>query len=213
MMAKTDQAYVFVNDSPLNLNDPLGLYASSGNGQSAFVSATTNDGSKKTVIVVSSSLGAVTTAITSGPKNVTLSISTTPITFPVGLGTNVTVSASATVSQPVNKGLPTIGFQGNGSVDISQNGMTGSINPTNMDIFGASTFTIPDATTSKSFNLGGDVVTLSVSASIEGGTTPVGWLTTWDQLVQYGEVLAAVPSNAVLACAADPVFCGAGALA
>jgi len=50
----TDQPYVFTNDDPLNSVDPLGLYLSSGTGQSAFIIQKTSDGKTKTTTIVAS---------------------------------------------------------------------------------------------------------------------------------------------------------------
>ena len=106
---QTAEPYAFVNDNPLNAIDPLGLYFSSGTGQSAFIV-------KKT----SKRNGAVDTTIfvTSGSLPLSATVTSSPVTVPISLGITATISASATITGPQTKSLPTLNVASDGSVGV-----------------------------------------------------------------------------------------------
>lgn len=181
MVLKTNQPYSMVGDNPVNLTDPLGLFASGGSGLSAFVSKTTTKGVTKTVIVVHSPSQVDTTTITSvtNKVNVTTTVSDS-VTVPV-YGADITVTASATVSMPTPQGTPTIDFGSDGSADVTANNVTATFTPSTEDTPGGFAASFLASNSNVSFSLGGDNVNLSYSVSVSGSSsTPPPRLTMTD---------------------------------
>ena len=202
MVQETDQPYVFVNDDPLNNDDPLGLYASSGNGQSAFV--TTTSGKTKTTTIV----------VTSGNKPVRTSISTTPVTVPLGFGVVATVSASATITGTAISSTPTLNVDSDGSVGVTANGVTGNVEGSGGNVVTALSAGIVSGS-SQSFSIGGDQVqaNISVALSYSGPNGPSSGLATGARVGFGGGFVVAgigLLFRAFGGCFLNPASCGVG---
>ena len=154
MVQETDQPYVFVNDDPLNADDPLGLQLLLANGKTANVtSATSKSGTKTTVIT------------TPGTKSSSVVISSAPVTVPLGMGFTATISASATITTPNSQSVPTLNVASDGSIGVTANGVTGGVSGSGgnvMTSLSAGIASSPSQTTS----VGGDRVTANVSVSL-----------------------------------------------
>jgi RHS repeat-associated protein len=158
----TDQPYAFTNDEPLNTSDPFGLYASSGSGETAFVTATT----KKT------STGTTTktkTLVKSGTKTLSTSVtySTTPIVVPIGMGFIYTISASATFSQPASQSSPSLDLGSDGSVSVTADGVTASASDGGPTSEMGIPFDTPGSSSNNTFKVGGDEVTTTISVKFK----------------------------------------------
>ena len=161
-VAQTDEPYVFTNDDPLNLADPWGLFASGGNGQSAFVTQTASKKVTETTIVE-----------TGGSKPPKVTISTSVAVVPLAPGLTLTISANATISERGSQSTPSLNIGSNGSVGLTADGTTVSaLNGGPAADYGVDV-DIPHGSSSMSFSVGNDEVTTSISAAIsyepEGG--------------------------------------------
>ena len=152
----TDQPYVFTNDDPLNAEDPLGIYAISGTGQNSFTTTTLN---KETHTIKT------TTIVTSGSKPAKVTVSTSPVTVPLGLGVSATISASATFSESGLQSNPSLNVDTDGSVGITANGATTSVADNGGAVMTSLSGTLASGSGS-SVNIGGDQVTTSISVSL-----------------------------------------------
>ena len=152
----TDQPYVFTNDDPLNAEDPLGIYAISGTGQNSFTTTTLN---KETHTIKT------TTIVTSGSKPAKVTVSTSPVTVPLGLGVSATISASATFSESGSQSNPSLNVDTDGSVGITANGATTSVADNGGAVMTSLSGTLASGSGS-SVNIGGDQVTTSISVSL-----------------------------------------------
>jgi RHS repeat-associated protein len=160
MVLQTDQPYAVVGDDPLNATDPWGLYASSGTGESAFVTKTTAKTSTKTTTKT-------TIVVTSGSKvvsNTSYTLLTATVTIPLGLGFSALVTASATVTAPSGQTNPSLDAGSDGSVGVTANGVPGS--PTASLGSGAVTLSGGVSPVTSTQNVGGDKVTTSINVSI-----------------------------------------------
>jgi hypothetical protein len=153
----TDQPYAFVNDDPLNCEDPWGLYAALGNGGSAFVSQTkSKSGEKKTTVIVTSG----------SSKPVKVSVSTSVVKVPVGMGFTLSISASASVSHAASKSTPSLDVGSDGSVSLESNGVSVSALNGEPTTTMMGSIDVPGGSSTQSFQVGGDQVSTSISASL-----------------------------------------------
>ncbi len=169
MVQETDQPYAYVGDDPLNAEDPSGLFAISGTGETAFVTTTKTKTATKTTTKTA-------ILVTSGSKTTssTVTVSTSPVTVPLGGGFTATVSATTTVTEPGLQPLPSLNVDSNGSVGITANGVTASAAPSSPFTSLMFSSTIPDGSSPYTTNIGGDSVKTSINVSVgyQGGGMP-----------------------------------------
>jgi hypothetical protein len=197
----TDQPYVFVNDDPLNLQDPLGIYAISGTGQNSFTTTTLN---KETHTIKT------TTIVTSGSKPAKVTVSTSPVTVPLGLGVSATISASATFSESGSQSSPSLNIGTDGSVGITANGATVSV-ADNGGLVMTSLSGSVASSMGPSVDIGGDQVTTSIDVSLNYSGQTGGFSLTPSEVTDILVFPLTFAKYVGETCLEDPPICLAGA--